>query len=306
MNQSTAPTDRARILRVLLHIESCLEDSLPLDALADQTALSPFHFHRLFRSVVGEPVHRHIRRLRLERAALFLKNSTVSTVDLSLTAGFDSREAFSRAFKTHFGAPPRVFRERATQGLKQLLRKLDGQPPLVVRIEEWPSQPIVLTRVIGSPFRVTEAWWHFLHWAKRRGLIRRNSRIAQIHHDDEIVTPWEKHRTDLCLLVPEPLAVQPPYVASFLPAGWHAVAEFQGSAYGLYLAWLDLTERWLPVSGWHPAHHGFYDLADADVIPLSLTAAAAPLSNGIRCQLCIPVQRRPYPGWPILVSRELE
>ncbi|MCS6851023.1 MAG: AraC family transcriptional regulator [Gemmataceae bacterium] len=305
MKLRTSPIDRARILRVLLHIEANLDKPLELDALADRAALSPYHFHRLFRTVVGEPPQRHIRRLRLERAALFLKNSTAPTVELAVPAGFDSREGFSRAFTAHFGQSPAAFRERAAAALRQLLRQLEGTPPLAVRLEECRSRFVVLTRVVGSPFRVMDAWVQFLRWARRRGLAHRDSLIAQINHDDEIVTPWHKHRTDLCLVLPEPVEAEPPYVRSTLPGGWHAVADFQGSAYGLYRAWLDLTERWLPGSGWHPAHHFFYDLGRAELIPTSLLAAMPLLLGGIRVQLCVPVERRPRPSWPVLVPPDV-
>ena len=61
--------DRKRILRVLVHIQTHLDENLALDDLARVAHFSPFHFHRVFRGMMGESVKEHVRRLRLERAA---------------------------------------------------------------------------------------------------------------------------------------------------------------------------------------------------------------------------------------------
>lgn len=299
MSQGTCAIDEARILRVLLHLEANLDERWTLQELADRAGLSPFHFHRVFRTVVGESVHRHIRRLRLERAALFIKNSDASTIELMLPSGFDSREGFSRAFAAHFGESPSDFRNRSIRRLKRLLRTLDGKTPLQVRLVQLPPCHVALTRVIGSPFHVLSKWVHIMRWARKCGLARDDTLIAQINHDDEIVTPWRRHRTDLCIALPGPCEVDPPFVCTKLADGYHAVADFSGSPRELHRTWIDMAERWLPTSGWYPSCHYFYDLARADLIPTSLSAVGPLLAGGIRSQLMVPVAPRPRLGWPI-------
>jgi AraC family transcriptional regulator len=73
MRAETEQSYKERILRVLIHIQNHLDEVLPLEDLAGLVHFSPFHFHRIFRGVVGESVKEHIRRLRLERAAHRLK-----------------------------------------------------------------------------------------------------------------------------------------------------------------------------------------------------------------------------------------
>ena len=69
MKSDTRHSYHERVLNVLVHIQQHLDDELPLDELAAVAHFSPYHFHRMFRGMVGESVEEHVRRLRLERAA---------------------------------------------------------------------------------------------------------------------------------------------------------------------------------------------------------------------------------------------
>jgi AraC family transcriptional regulator len=106
MKEETLRFYRERILQVLLHIQRHLDEELPLLELADVACLSPYHFHRVFRGMVGESVAEHVRRLRLERAALQLKHTRYSVARVAFDAGYESHEAFTRAFKGAFGESP--------------------------------------------------------------------------------------------------------------------------------------------------------------------------------------------------------
>ena len=73
MRAITLQDYKRRLLRVLVHIQQHLDDGLELPELAGLASFSPYHFHRIFKGMVGESVKEHIRRLRLERAASQLK-----------------------------------------------------------------------------------------------------------------------------------------------------------------------------------------------------------------------------------------
>src|SRR5262249_17541879 len=110
MRPSTPEDYQRRILKVLVHIQSHLDEDLALDELARISSFSPFHFHRVFRGMVGEPVKEHVRRLRLERAAHRLRFTGQPVTDLAFEAGYETHEAFTRAFKSMFGESPKEFR----------------------------------------------------------------------------------------------------------------------------------------------------------------------------------------------------
>ena len=100
-----------RVNRVIDHVHSHLADDLSLEGLARVAAFSPFHFHRIFRTIVGETLFAFIQRLRLERAAgALIYHRDRSILAVSLDHGFSSAATFARAFKALTGKSPREFR----------------------------------------------------------------------------------------------------------------------------------------------------------------------------------------------------
>lgn len=92
-----------RVNRVLDYIAGHLDSELSLARLSRIGCFSPFHFHRIFQGVTGETLNSHVRRVRLERAAVLLKASPRKRItDVALETGFAGTAEFSRAFKNHF------------------------------------------------------------------------------------------------------------------------------------------------------------------------------------------------------------
>jgi AraC-like DNA-binding protein len=90
------------------------DEALDLATLAGAAALSPFHFARLFRDRVGEPPVRHLRRLRLERAALLLRETRRPITEIALDAGFGSLSNFVTTFRLAYGLSPDRWRRART------------------------------------------------------------------------------------------------------------------------------------------------------------------------------------------------
>jgi AraC family transcriptional regulator len=83
-----------------------------LSDLAAETEQSRFHAHRMLRAVLGETPKQFTLRLRVDRAAAALLNSQRSILDIALTYGFESHEAFCRAFRRRFQTTPSAYRRR--------------------------------------------------------------------------------------------------------------------------------------------------------------------------------------------------
>src|SRR5450755_2271689 len=93
-----------------------LDEDVSLAALAQQAGLSVFHLHRVFSAAAGETPKQFTLRLRLDRAAVLLLTSRSSVLDVALSVGFQSHEAFCRAFRKKFGVTPRAYRMRGFVG----------------------------------------------------------------------------------------------------------------------------------------------------------------------------------------------
>src|SRR6266852_6048154 len=112
----TSPRSRAeydgRMHRVLEHIDQQLDQPLDLNTLAEVAHFSSFHFHRLFSAWMGETFGDYLRRRRLEMAAMrLIAQPGVPVLEIALSVGFGSTEAFARAFKTRFGCTATEWRQ---------------------------------------------------------------------------------------------------------------------------------------------------------------------------------------------------
>jgi len=98
----------------LAFIEAHLFGDLSVAALAQAAGLSPWHFSRAFTARLGESVMGYVRGRRLEAAAFRLSAANPpALIDLAFDCGFESQEAFTRAFRRRFGQPPGQF-QRST------------------------------------------------------------------------------------------------------------------------------------------------------------------------------------------------
>jgi len=101
-----------RVQPALAYAAKHLDKDVSLAALARQAGLSPFHLQRIFTTTVGETPKEATLRLRLSRAAVLLLTTKDSILDVALSCGFQSHEAFIRAFRRRFGMTPSAYRAR--------------------------------------------------------------------------------------------------------------------------------------------------------------------------------------------------
>jgi AraC family transcriptional regulator len=191
----TSTTERIGAARRLL--EQRLDEDVPLEELAAAAHYSMFHFHRLFRSVVGETVREHQRRLRLERAAYRLVHGDADILGVALDAGYDSHEAFTRAFRRRFDVAPSTFRDERRQVRTHTLEVIEmGE----IRIERRQPQRVAYVRHVGPYATVGEAWGTLMKWGWMK-LLRGMPETFGLCFDDPEVTPEDKIRYEACMVV---------------------------------------------------------------------------------------------------------
>ena len=123
-----------RVNRAIDFILQNLDQSLKLDVVAKAACFSPFHFHRIFRSLVGESLNEFVKRIRLEHAIALLSRKAWATrrqrslTKIALACGFASPSDFSRCFKQRYGVPPsrfdvESFRVKAGEGARRMANR---------------------------------------------------------------------------------------------------------------------------------------------------------------------------------------
>ena len=96
--------------KALWFIESHLAGALTLEEIAGVAGISRFHMVRAFAAATGLSVMRYVRARRLSEAARALASGAPDILQLALDADYGSHEAFTRAFRDHFGMTPEAVR----------------------------------------------------------------------------------------------------------------------------------------------------------------------------------------------------
>jgi AraC family transcriptional regulator len=249
MRTGTAESYQERINCALAHIQERLDDPLPLEDLAERAHFSPYHFHRIFRGMVGESVKEHIRRLRLERAAQRLRDTADPITDIAFDAGYETHESFTRAFRAMFGDSPSGFRENRRELRRSALVQAMPGEPLRVRLERIGRTRLAFVRHVGPFEGVGAAWNRLFAWAGRNGLLGPAAEMLGVIHDDPEITPPERLRYDAALVVTERVRPEGDVGIEELPPAEYAVTLHRGPYETLYLTYARLCGEWLPSSG---------------------------------------------------------
>jgi AraC family transcriptional regulator len=229
-----------RILRVLTHIQEHLDEALDLEELAHVACFSSFHFHRIFAAMTGETIADHVRRLRLERAAIELRSGAKQVIQLALDAGYEAHEAFTRAFKAAYGVSPAEFR-RATGpiAIRDAPSGVHFRPgvPLttfntnhittkIMKVITKNIKPmrVAYLRHIGPYEGVGQTWNDLTAQLSADKQIRKRSVAIGIGHDNPSVTPAAELRFDACITVDEEYEPKKPVEVQTIVGGDYAVA----------------------------------------------------------------------------------
>lgn len=97
-----------RRVRDFMHDHLARDTSL--SELAALVGLSPFHFTRMFKQSAGASPYAYLRRLRAERACVLLATTDLPVIEIALTVGYDTPQAFARMFRAEAGTSPSQWR----------------------------------------------------------------------------------------------------------------------------------------------------------------------------------------------------
>ncbi len=280
----------ARINRAVDYIESHLQEELTLEKIARAAFFSPFHFHRIFSALMGEPVSQFVQRIRLEKAAALLRtHPRTSVTRVAHDVGYRNHASFSRAFKATFGVSPSGWRKgsmrEVSKGstedgkdgkdpqnptaypsvvmpdenqLRRGSRKMADELKMEMRVEDLPEVTVAYIRHVGPYAGDSELFQNLFgrlfQWAGPRNLLRfPATQILSIYHDDPAVTEEAKLRTSVGITVPEETEVSGEIGKMQMPAGRYAQARFELEPHQYEAAWNTVYGGWLPESGYQPA-----------------------------------------------------
>ncbi len=252
----------ARLRRVLQHIETHLDEDLTVEGLSDIAAFSKFHFHRQFSAVFNIGVAKYIQLLRLKRAAYQLAFHDTAVIDIALAGGYDSPEAFARAFKKLIGQTPSEFRQAPVVGWEATFAILteirsahmkQDTAGLSVKVIDFKTTRVAALEHRGDPALLATLIRKFIAWRKAEGLSPQNSATFNILYVDPLTIPPEDYRIDICVATENKIAPnEAGIIEKIIPGGRCAVLRHVGPNDNLRDSVTYLYKDWLPESGLEP------------------------------------------------------
>lgn len=300
----------ARLNHVLDYIHANLDQPLSLEALARVAGFSPFHFHRLFKSLVGETLYDYVWRTRLERAAnlLLVTEPASAIIEISLRCGFSSPAVFSRAFRERFHLSPSEYRKQRKagsnlskepelpegyHGKRRIIEPLErSRFPMNVEVKQFPTYHVAYIRHLAgyskgqSSSEVGEAFQRVSRWAAAHNLTGPQTLVIGIPYDNPDITPSDRCRYDACVTIPAEVSAGSGEVGvQDIPGGKYAVCHLEIStqeAHKIAEAVDSLYGEWLPSSG--------YRAADQPALEIYYETPDRPQGSWISMDFCVPIR----------------
>ena len=307
----------SRLNRTIDYIHSHSHEELNLDRLAEIACFSKFHFHRIFKAILGETVNEFVQRVRLEKAlGQLILNKYKSITEIALDSGFSSSQNFARSFKAYYGMTPSHLRaEYSWDSWLRKMEKLKGpdvkelQPDEMALVSHYSFQrKLSLERILTKPSKMevtvkklpsyhvayvrsrgsysvdagNAAFAKLLQWAAPRGFVNENSVIIGVAWNNPHITPPGKMIYDACITVPESTEADRWVNIQSIQGGDFAVHHCEFDDHRQEEEWMRFILNWLAQSEYQPDDRPAYSIY--------YNAMESPTVNRVVADLCLPVK----------------
>ena len=287
---------QARMNRALDLIEAHLKGRIDWQDAAREANCSTFHFLRMFQVILDCSPGEYVRRRRLSQAAMDLAASDAKVIDIALDYGYDSPDAFAKAFKKLFDLNPSEV-QRGGKPIRLFPRIsfsiiLKGTEAMDYRIEK--QESFNLTGISlrtrnddGSNFRDISGFWDQImadgRFAALTAKVLPGSKIgvAGVCSSEDMDSPWFDYW--VACETPAARAGLPEGCRDLrIPAATWAVFPSRGPLPGAIRdLWKRIYSEWFPSSGYE------HDLAPS----LELYGQGDPQAPDYHCEVWIPIRK---------------
>jgi len=282
----------AMVRATVAEIQRRLDDPPGFRELADRAYLSPYHFHRIFRAMVGESPRELVRRLRLERSAHRLLRTDRAITDIAVEAGYESQQAFAKAFQAEYAATPSAFRttgecEPRLQsssrvhfvdgGFTSFYLMNRGGHDMNVDTVDLPDQRVAAVPHTGAYWAIGKA---FGELGERSAALKDCGRRVAVFYDDPDAVAEAELRSIAGVIMPADADIGD-LEETTLPGGRFVRAVFIGEYGGLPEAWRSLYATHIPQGG--------YELRDGVCFEVYVTEHGEVPPEEMRTDLYVPI-----------------
>ncbi|MEZ4773294.1 MAG: helix-turn-helix domain-containing protein [Bacteroidia bacterium] len=272
----------SRINKVFQFIDQNPDGDLSLEAVSQVACFSPFHFHRIFKTMTGETLNEYVTRHRLEKAASWLfHRKNIPVTEIALQNGFSSNSAFTRAFKKFYGVSPTAFRNQNPHRFSKIrqIESKNGQAyPSIeqyicvienikiwtkmnakIEVREVPAMNLAYVSCIGH-LNVENAYHTLLRWATPKGLLDKPGvRMVTIYHDSFKITHPDKVRISACMVLDQPEKTSGEIGLTTIESGKCIAGSYEITLDEFEKAWTGLF-MWMNENGYKKADRNPFEI----------------------------------------------
>ena len=242
-----------RVGRVVDHVFDHLDEELDLNRLAEVACLSPYHWHRVYQAMRGETIAATVKRLRLDRAATLLVQTSLPVEEVARRSGYGNLQSFTRIFADAYGMPPATYRREGSHTRFSTAGAARSAHAYDVRIETLPPLSAVTALHVGPYMEINRAFDRLFGWLAARDLARPGTRMFAIFYGDVDLVPETALRSRACAVIDAPIAIEPPFEMATIAGGDYAALHHKGPYADMKAAYQWFYGTWLPASGREPA-----------------------------------------------------
>ncbi len=288
-----------RIHAVLDFVERNLAADLSLEQLSGVAHYSPYHFHRVFSTMIGESLNGYVNRKRIERIASILLVGTDRPIkELAYSYGFNSENSFSRTFKKYYGISPSRFKSEG----KTILSKIGIEPFTIekyicridniqkwiemnaqITVKELPEIKLAGIMHIGEFEKIGKMYERLMAWgAKNEVLPDSDFKAITIYHDNPGVTQSNRMRYSTCVTINRKIEADGEIRPLVIQKGNYAVGHFVMDAH-------DFPKAWESMHVW--VLENDLSFRDGDYFEVYLNDHQSHPEQKFVVDICIPIER---------------
>jgi AraC family transcriptional regulator len=243
--------------KALWFIENHFAEELTLDDIADISGVSRYHMSRVFGIATGYSIMSYVRGRRLTEAARTLASGAPDILAVALDAGYNSHEAFTRAFRDQFGITPEALRARGNLDEIKLTEAIKMDETLLTNMEPPRFENFKTLLIAGLSERynaettagIPAQWQRFVpHLGHIPGQVGRTTYGVVCQGDDAGNIEY------ICGVEVSDFSKLPPELSRLrIPEQRYAVFTHRDHVSTIRRTWYTIWNKWLPESGYKTA-----------------------------------------------------
>lgn len=266
------PTQLDRYKKLLSYIDENFKENINIEKVEDICHYSYRNINRIFEALHGETIGKYVKRLRLEKAAQYLKYSEIRVSDLAYEVGFEDRAAFSKAFKKKYKASPLAFRNNSDLILEEIQQSFLPQEDqtrekLQFDIEFLSDFEFLFLEYRGSYENIStieKTWDQMINYALKKNLLSNNSVLMTEIIDDIEISESIHSRYNFGIISERPFSFSPKelfrikkhrrqkYVKFVYQGSDEGSVDFYKKIYALWMLDVNLEPADLPILEFYP------------------------------------------------------